>query len=282
MNSSTPSRKIPAVNQQHTINDYWSARAESYYRDHMASARGKAEKDMWSGIFAAALGDLSPGSTIIDMGCGTGFLSFILADLGFEVFGVDASPGMLARARAESVHRADLGLPTARFFSGSATDAPSFLAPAIASPALTVASDPALTVASDPALTVASATVSKWLLWTLPNPVAALKNWCRFSQRIVIADGLWYPAGINPAMKVDLPAGAPSFAATYAHLDLPLAQRVSVEDYVRVFRRAGYEPQVRYLPETADLDMRFGLPAGHAPATQFLISASCPGGAPLP
>lgn len=41
-------------------------------------------------------------SQVLDYGCGSGVLSFELARNGFEVVAVDASPGMISRARTES------------------------------------------------------------------------------------------------------------------------------------------------------------------------------------
>lgn len=43
-----------------------------------------------------------PGRRVLDLACGTGTLALILADRGWEVVGVDASPEMLAIARERS------------------------------------------------------------------------------------------------------------------------------------------------------------------------------------
>lgn len=42
------------------------------------------------------------GHQALDLACGTGTLALILADKGWEVLGVDASPAMLAQARAKA------------------------------------------------------------------------------------------------------------------------------------------------------------------------------------
>lgn len=51
-----------------------------------------------------------PGSTVLDSGCGTGTLASAMRDVGYDVYGVDASVGMLAQMGA-----AGRGLPVAGF-----------------------------------------------------------------------------------------------------------------------------------------------------------------------
>jgi len=48
-------------------------------------------------LFAELLRDV--GGPVLDVGCGIGLLTGPLRDLGFEAFGIDVSPGMLAIAR---------------------------------------------------------------------------------------------------------------------------------------------------------------------------------------
>ncbi len=49
----------------------------------------------------ALLASLPPGCRVLDAACGTGRHSAWLAERGLEVIGIDASPAMLARARAK-------------------------------------------------------------------------------------------------------------------------------------------------------------------------------------
>ena len=51
---------------------------------------------------AALVADLSPGSQVLDAGCGTGRVAIELARRGFEVTGVDLDPAMLDAARAKA------------------------------------------------------------------------------------------------------------------------------------------------------------------------------------
>lgn len=85
---------------------YWSQRAEEYSALHDAS-RHEALRD----AFRALLRDLMPcvegrPPRALDAGCGSGFMSLILAELGCDVTAVDFSEDMLAEA-ARNAARAD-------------------------------------------------------------------------------------------------------------------------------------------------------------------------------
>jgi len=72
------------------------------------------EDDSDTGIaFYAALAQ-ETGGPVLEIACGTGRVSIPIARLGFEVTGIDITPGMLERARSKSA-----GLPT-RWVEGDA------------------------------------------------------------------------------------------------------------------------------------------------------------------
>lgn len=58
------------------------------------------------------LARLEPGASIVDVGCGSGFLARLLTKHGFRVTGIDLSPEMVAHARS--------GVPEAEFHVGDA------------------------------------------------------------------------------------------------------------------------------------------------------------------
>lgn len=74
---------------------HWNEDADNYgdiIRDELASFRVEA----WQEIFRTYLP--KGAKKVLDLGCGPGFFSLILADMGFEVTGIDCSSEMLKRA----------------------------------------------------------------------------------------------------------------------------------------------------------------------------------------
>lgn len=107
---------------------------------------------------------------VLDVGCGTGSLSLLLAGEGHRMTGVDLSPRMVAEARRK--HSA-ARLP-GRFLVG----------------------DAALPPTEEQRFDVV---LSRHLLWTLPDPRAALAEWVGRLRpgegRLVLIEGRWSTAG---------------------------------------------------------------------------------------
>ncbi|MFD9304100.1 class I SAM-dependent methyltransferase [Streptomyces sp. NPDC060048] len=106
---------------------------------------------------------------VLDVGCGTGSLSQLLAESGHRVTGVDLAPRMVDQARAKLT---SAGLQ-ARFFVGDAAVPPT----------------------GDERFDVL---LSRHLLWTLPDPHAALREWIariRPGGTLVLVEGRWREAG---------------------------------------------------------------------------------------
>lgn len=122
----------------------------------------------WQGQLAVAAADL---------GFGTGSLSVLLAEAGLTVVGVDLSPAMVELAR----NKAQAAGATAEFFVGDA---------------------------SDPDLVDGSFDVvlCRHVLWTLPDPVAALSRWTRLlarDGRLVLIEGRWFDPSSSSASSRD-------------------------------------------------------------------------------
>ncbi len=72
-------------------------------------------------VAAAELNQASPAGLVVDVGCGTGFLSAGLASYATSVVGIDDSPGMLEVARESML---SLGLNNVELQQGSVSKLP--------------------------------------------------------------------------------------------------------------------------------------------------------------
>lgn len=117
---------------------------------------------------------------VADLGCGTGTLSVLLAEHGYEVYGVDISPEMITRARAKTTPAPDLAVS---FAIGDASD-PDLLAGSF------------------------DVVLSRHVLWALPDPAAGLRRWCDLLKpdgRLLLVEGRWFNgAGLSAAQTTAL------------------------------------------------------------------------------
>ncbi|MEI7856880.1 MAG: class I SAM-dependent methyltransferase [Methanomicrobiales archaeon] len=106
-----------------------------------------------------------PSLTVLDVGCGTGAMGLLFAGMGHRVTGLDLSEGMLAKAR----EKADAQKCSMELRTGDAEHLPfdneSF-----------------------------DVVVNRHLVWTLPHPEVALKEWQRVLKTggvVLIIEGIW-------------------------------------------------------------------------------------------
>jgi ubiquinone/menaquinone biosynthesis C-methylase UbiE len=106
----------------------------------------------WSSYLSGMLAGVPRGATVLEMGAGTGYITAILARMDFQVLGFDLSEDMLARAK-DTLDREGLA-SNVRLWQGDAehVDLPESSVDAV---------------------------VSRWVLWTLPDPRAALAEAAR-------------------------------------------------------------------------------------------------------
>jgi len=143
------------------IKNYWDWRSRSYGDDTDKSIK---IANRWE----AVLGELVSGAfgrQALDIGTGRGQFAIYLARLGFTVTGVDLSDNMISHAKQNVIkHKLDIAFQT-----GDAEklefDSNTF-----------------------------DVVVSRNLLWTLPSPDKALREWQRVLKpggTLVVSDGLW-------------------------------------------------------------------------------------------
>ena len=142
------------------IRAFWDEDATVYDASPSHYPRRPQEQAAW----AAALRRLlpPPPASVLDIGAGTGFLSLLMAGQGYDVTAADLSPGMLGQLRVKAADRR---------LSIRAVEAD----------------------AQDPPAGDFDAVVERHLLWTLPDPGAALTAWRRVAPRgrLVLVEGSW-------------------------------------------------------------------------------------------
>lgn len=150
-----------------SITAYWDAVAPSFDEEPDHGLRADRTRAAWARLLRSWV--FSEPADVLDIGCGTGSLSLLLAEAGHRVTGVDLAPRMVEQARAKL---ATAGLP-GRFLVGDA------LAPPTGDQRFDVV-------------------LSRHLIWTVPNPEAALRDWVarvRPGGRLVLVEGRWGEAG---------------------------------------------------------------------------------------
>ncbi|WP_418961054.1 class I SAM-dependent methyltransferase [Streptomyces tritici] len=167
------------------ITAYWDAAAAAFDEEPDHGLRAAPTRTAWAARLLSWVGaeEGGAGLDVLDVGCGTGSLSLLLAGAGHRVTGVDLAPRMVERARAK-LHAA--GLP-ARFLVGDA------------------AQPPTGTARYDVVL-------CRHLVWTLPDPAAALREWVarlRPGGRLILVEGRWREAGEGAAPYVPGAASLP-------------------------------------------------------------------------
>lgn len=153
------------------IRDFWDRDAHTYDASPSHAVSNPLEAATWRAAIRGALPD--PPASVLDVGAGTGALSLLAAELGYDVTALDLSEAMLAKAREKARAR---GLEAA-FVVGSAMQPP-----------------------GGPFDIV----MERHLLWTLPDPVRALRGWhaaVRPAGRLALFEGIWEPDAPGASVK---------------------------------------------------------------------------------
>jgi 2-polyprenyl-3-methyl-5-hydroxy-6-metoxy-1,4-benzoquinol methylase len=141
----------------------WDQAAATFDDEPDHGLRDPAVRQAWTALLGAWLP--ADPAAILDVGCGTGSLSVIMAGLGYAVTGIDLSPAMIAQARAKA-----------------------------AAAGQTIAFQ--VMEAAEPQLNSGqfNGIVCRHLLWALPEPRRVLRRWAALLQpagRLVLIEGRW-------------------------------------------------------------------------------------------
>ncbi len=151
------------IDTKEIIKQNWDNSSLNYDQCPGHGIQSEKEKNAWKSILTQAVGNDT--LNVIDVGCGTGVISLLLSEMGHNVTGIDLSEGMLTKAKekASGLHL------TVDFTIGDAEN-PLF---------------------SDESFDIV---INRHLLWTLPHPEKAIKEWKRILKpggKVIIIDGNW-------------------------------------------------------------------------------------------
>jgi SAM-dependent methyltransferase len=202
------------------IRDWWDADAEHYDRSPGHALSDPVEAAAWRAALREVLPE--PPGRILDAGAGTGALSLLAAELGHRVTSLDLSTAMLAKAERKAKER---GLEL-EMVVGSVNEPP-------AGPF--------------------EAVIERHVIWTVPDPVAALRAWREVAAergRLVLFEGIWAPADPLGRAKAfagerlrSLRGGHDHHHSSYPSdvlAQLPLAAMTSPLPIVEAVREAGW------------------------------------------
>jgi SAM-dependent methyltransferase len=200
-----------------TIREWWDRDSRTYDDARSHALSDPLEAAAWRRALLEALP--TPGARVLDVGAGTGALSLLAAELGYRVTGLDLSAGMLSVAKDKAAER---GLEV-EFAVGSATDPP-------AGPF--------------------DAVMERHVLWTVPDPEAALRAWRSVAGRLVLFEGVWGGGGPGPRAKglaaeglrrlMRVPADHHAPYPEEILRELPLARRSSPAAMIDAVHRSGW------------------------------------------
>jgi ubiquinone/menaquinone biosynthesis C-methylase UbiE len=201
------------------IREFWDADASTYDATKSHSISDPLERAAWRQALRDALQD--PGAKVLDVGAGTGSLSVLAAEVGYDVTALDLSPGMLAEAQRKATA---MGLADRiTCVVGSATAPP-----------------------PGPFDVV----MERHVLWTIPDPVDALRSWRGVGTRLVLFEGMWGSRQLTHRAKASvaetlrkLVRTPPDHHAPYPDdvlAELPLARLPSPVPLIEAVHEAGW------------------------------------------
>lgn len=152
------------------VRRHWGGRAAAFDERPNHGLHSDEQRTAWLAVLERLAG--TAPLCVLDIGCGTGFLSLLLAELGHDVTGIDIAPEMLEIASGKA---SAAGLAIA-FRLGDAESL----------------ADP------DDSYDLI---VGRHVIWTLPDPSRAAQEWSRVLKvdgRVALIEGHWGAESIQP------------------------------------------------------------------------------------
>jgi 2-polyprenyl-3-methyl-5-hydroxy-6-metoxy-1,4-benzoquinol methylase len=149
-----------ASDLERRVREYWDLDAATYDHSPGHDPQTPVELAVWAATLRRLLPP--PPARVLDAGAGTGFLSLLLAREGYRVTALDLAPAMLAQLNAKAQRR---GL-SIEIVEGNASEPPGDGYDAV---------------------------VERHLVWTLPDPRAALEAWRQVAPTgtLVLLESSW-------------------------------------------------------------------------------------------
>ena len=144
------------------IQDYWTRRAETFDSSVGHGIFDDKERLAWQRLLKKHLGE-GKGRVALDLACGTGVVSLLMHDLGYDVTGLDWAEPMLEKARGKAQKQGAAIRFLLRDAEQTQEDAERY-----------------------------DVIVNRHLVWTLLNPEAAFAEWFRVLKpggRLLVIDG---------------------------------------------------------------------------------------------
>ncbi len=161
----------------HELRQIWNAEAASFDKEPDHGLRDPIVLDAWTGLLRDSLP--SSHAETLDIGCGTGSLSFVMAGLGCKVTAIDFSPEMIALAEAKA---------------RTAQQAIAFHVMDAAFPQFPPQQFDAI--------------VCRHVLWMLPDPDQVLQRWVqllRSGGQLLLVEGFWHTgAGLHSQQIIEM------------------------------------------------------------------------------
>jgi ubiquinone/menaquinone biosynthesis C-methylase UbiE len=158
---------MPTPGAQDETRRYWDEQAASFDDEPDHGLRDEDTRDAWRRLLLQLMPPAP--AEVVDLGCGTGTLTLLLAQQGYQLRGLDLAPAMVDRARAKA---REAGL-SVDLTCGDAAQPPY-------------------------AASSADVVLVRHVLWAMPDPDQALQAWTRLLRpegRLILVEGYWHTGG---------------------------------------------------------------------------------------